>query len=566
MVWKRFWIVALVATVLVGAAVGASLLQTPRYEASVQILVGQGGLTESPNEVLGLQQLTQTMAQIASSRPVSEAVIEDLDLSADVEEFASNRTVSQVSATQVIEIGYTDTDPVRAQEIANATAEAFSEQVSEMTSSDTPITARILSRAEAPDEPASPEPLRNGALALAFGAMLGVGLALLLEFFDDSWSSPEEAEQVSGVPTFGIIPEFAAVAGKKPVPGGRRRAEEQPVAADGGAGRSVEKMEYQEIARDGRVVWPVGMALVDARGRVEETNPAFREMLGFPEEDVRGMDFSEFATHPDDVEESVKAQRELVSGKRDNYRIEKRCIKKDGQLIWVRLTVSAVRGAKGEARYVIAMIEDVTERKQVEESLRLSKESQRHSDERLRAVVEQAPLIVHSFTPDGFSLMPSDNWDRFWHEGEETNGSNLFNDERLRSVGLTPYIEKSVEDRDVVATPTLDCAQPQINGAPSPQCWVNAFIHPVRDEAGRVAEVVVMLEDVTARRQAEEGLRETSAEREQFERELREAREERQKLEDDLRRSVAGRERVEEKLRSFIRFATDTSSEEKKEG
>lgn len=570
--WKRLWLIAVVAIVLVSAAVGASLLQTPQYQASVQVLVGQGGLTETPNEAVGLQQLTQTMAQIASSRPVSEAVIEELDLSTDAEEFASNRAVSQVSATQVIEISYTDTDPQRAQEVANAIGEAFSEEVSDITSSDTPITARILSQAEVPDSPASPEPVRNGILALALGGMLGVGLALLLEYFDDSWGSPEEAERISGVPTFGIIPEFTAATGKMVAPGWRKRAPDpQPVAA--GVGRSVEKIEYREIARDGRVLWPMGMALVDAQGRVEETNPAFREMFGFAEKEIRGADFSEFATHPDDVDVGAKAQSELASKEREHYRIEKRCIKQDGQLMWVRLTVSAVRGPKGEARFFIAMVENITDRKQVEESLRLSKESQRHSEERLRAVVEQAPLIVHSFTPEGFSLMSNGDWDKFWHEGEEANGSNLFDDERLRSAGLTPYIEKSVKDKDVVTTPTLDCTQPQKNGSPSPQCLVNAFIHPVRDEAGRVSEVVVMLEDVTASEQAKERLRTSSAERERFEHELERAREERQRLEDELQRTVAGREQVqerlqksEERLRSFIRFAADMSSEEEKEG
>ena len=54
--------------------------------------------------------------------------------------------------------------------------------------------------------PVSPKPLRNGLLALMIGAVLGTGLAFLLEFPDDSWRSPAEAEQISGVPTFGVIP------------------------------------------------------------------------------------------------------------------------------------------------------------------------------------------------------------------------------------------------------------------------------------------------------------------------------------------------------------------------
>ncbi len=61
----------------------------------------------------------------------------------------------------------------------------------------------------------SPNPVRNGLLALAIGLMFGVGLAFLLEYLDDSWQSPEEVEQVSGVPTFGIISEFKMPKGQK---------------------------------------------------------------------------------------------------------------------------------------------------------------------------------------------------------------------------------------------------------------------------------------------------------------------------------------------------------------
>ena len=49
--------------------------------------------------------------------------------------------------------------------------------------------------------------------------VFGMRLAFLLEYVDDSWRSPEEAEQVSGVPTFGVIPEFEALTGKKEAEG-----------------------------------------------------------------------------------------------------------------------------------------------------------------------------------------------------------------------------------------------------------------------------------------------------------------------------------------------------------
>jgi len=59
-----------------------------------------------------------------------------------------------------------------------------------------------------PNVPVSPNPTRYVLLALAAGLMLGVGLSFLLEELDESWRSATEVERVSGVPTFGVIPEF----------------------------------------------------------------------------------------------------------------------------------------------------------------------------------------------------------------------------------------------------------------------------------------------------------------------------------------------------------------------
>jgi len=66
----------------------------------------------------------------------------------------------------------------------------------------------------------SPDPLLNGLVALALGLLLGLGLAFLLEYLDDSWESPEEVERVSGVPTFGVIPGFQVKTSEKKKGGG----------------------------------------------------------------------------------------------------------------------------------------------------------------------------------------------------------------------------------------------------------------------------------------------------------------------------------------------------------
>lgn len=209
-IWSRLWLIVVVAVASTAIAVALSLAQIPMYEASIQILVGQQrGITETPNEVAGLQQLTQTMAEAVSSRPVAEAVIQQQNLQVTSEEFLEqNLSVEQMPETQFIQVTYKDPSPVKAQQVADAIGQVFSEQVSEISVSTNAITATVWEQAAVPDEPVSPAPVRNALLALIIGSILGVGLAFLLDYFDDTWRSPEEVEQISGLPTFGVIPEF----------------------------------------------------------------------------------------------------------------------------------------------------------------------------------------------------------------------------------------------------------------------------------------------------------------------------------------------------------------------
>ena len=155
------------------------------------------------------------MVQAVDSRPIAEGVIRQLGLQTTPESFEMNLTAEQVRDTQFIEVDYTDSSPERAQQVANTIGDVFSEQVSEVSPSANAITATVWEQAELPDEPVSPTPIRNGFLALAAGVMLGVALAFLLEYLDDSWRSPEEVEQISGVPTFGIIPKHEVLKGMK---------------------------------------------------------------------------------------------------------------------------------------------------------------------------------------------------------------------------------------------------------------------------------------------------------------------------------------------------------------
>jgi capsular polysaccharide biosynthesis protein len=215
---RRVSAIILVTVVITGSALGFSLNQTPTYVASVKMLVSQkspGG----PNlggDIAGLQEVALTVARAVDTEPVAQGVVEQLnqpELSAG--EVLANMSVEPDPGTMFINVSYKDSDPQRAQLIANTIAEMSSQKISDVMLGANPIVARIWQPATLPENPVSPNPVRNSIVALLLGGILGVGLAFLLEYVDDSWNSPEEVEEVTGVPTFGVIPAFAISASKR---------------------------------------------------------------------------------------------------------------------------------------------------------------------------------------------------------------------------------------------------------------------------------------------------------------------------------------------------------------
>ena len=176
---------AMAAVVLVAVTVtAASLAETPRYEASAKVLVGQSqGDDQGSNlggDVQGLQDLTVTMTETVETRPVAEAVIRRLDLSVAPNDFLQNLRVEQLPSTQIIEVSYGGASPEGAQRVANAVGEEFSGLVSGLNDDVYAVTATVVEPAPVPKEPASPNPLRDGLLALVSGLLLFVGLAFAL--------------------------------------------------------------------------------------------------------------------------------------------------------------------------------------------------------------------------------------------------------------------------------------------------------------------------------------------------------------------------------------------------
>lgn len=112
---------------------------------------------------------------------------------------------------------------------------------------------------------------------------------------------------------------------------------------------------------------PIGILNVARNGRLLRANQRFCDMLGCSNEEILGRHFSEF-THPDDVHATTVLYEELSSDRHSTRSLEKRYLDKDGHVVWGNLTLSLLLDDDARHEVVVAAIEDITARKQAEET------------------------------------------------------------------------------------------------------------------------------------------------------------------------------------------------------
>jgi PAS domain S-box-containing protein len=115
-----------------------------------------------------------------------------------------------------------------------------------------------------------------------------------------------------------------------------------------------------------------GFARCDATGRITFANRILCRMLGYTKSELIGKSLAEL-THPNDVKDNVRRFAQMIRNGRA-YEIEKRYIRKDGSILWVDVSASAVRGPDGKTHSAVSVIVDITARKRAEAALRRSKQ------------------------------------------------------------------------------------------------------------------------------------------------------------------------------------------------
>jgi len=135
---------------------------------------------------------------------------------------------------------------------------------------------------------------------------------------------------------------------------------------------------------------PIGMVIMEPDGRFTDINDAYCQMVGYSREELLGGEFTfQRLTHPDDLGHNLAEYDRLFAGEIPAFFVEKRYIRGDGGIIWVRASATLRRDTESNPKQIVALVEDITRRKEAEEQLR-------HA-QKMEAIGRLAGGMAHEF-------------------------------------------------------------------------------------------------------------------------------------------------------------------------
>ena len=232
-----------------------------------------------------------------------------------------------------------------------------------------------------------------------------------------------------------------------------------------------------------------GIALYDLQGRVVDANERFCDILGRPRAELLGAHMLD-VTHPEDRPESEALFASLVDGRLPSFSLEKRYVRADGSVAWVRKDANLVRDAHGHPLHVAAIAADITER--------------HRADERLRLVIDAVPALISYIDADlryQVNNKAYENW--FGHRREEIRGRTMrevLGDASFER--LQPYIEAALSGQRVA----YEGVAPYRYGGTR---HIRAEYVPEVVSDGTVAGFYAFVTDISAQKEAESLVRDS---------------------------------------------------------
>jgi PAS domain S-box-containing protein len=241
-----------------------------------------------------------------------------------------------------------------------------------------------------------------------------------------------------------------------------------------------------------------GIAIADFEGRFEQCNPAYQRIVGYSEEELRGLRFPSLI-HPDDRAENLREVKRLIAGDAPYLELENRYVRSDGTEVYAHKLVSVLHTDDGRPGRLLALVTDVTERRRLDALLR-------ESEERFRLTFELAPVGVAHVGLDGRYLRVNEAL-------ATIAGRPRAELEQLRFQEITHPDDLAADLRGhrrlllgEVTSYSLDKRYLRPDGS---SVWISLTVSLMRTADQSPAYFVAMIEDITERKLAEQRMRES---------------------------------------------------------
>jgi two-component system cell cycle sensor histidine kinase/response regulator CckA len=265
--------------------------------------------------------------------------------------------------------------------------------------------------------------------------------------------------------------------------------------------------QSEELFRGAFENTKVAMALADMGNRFLRVNEAFSQMFGFTEEEMLRLSVADI-THPDDLAESYARRERLLAGEGQFFQMEKRYLHKDGHILWGLTNISLVRGRSGESIYYVVQVQNVTQRKVAEESLR-------KREEQIRLLLDSTAEAIYGIDMEGNCTFSNRACARLlgYESAGDLLGKHMHNFMHHTKPDGTPYPEEECRIyqafRRGEGTHVDDELFWRVDGTSFPAEY---FSYPIKQGDNLIGSVVTFL-DISEKRHAEESGRKLAAER-----------------------------------------------------
>jgi len=243
----------------------------------------------------------------------------------------------------------------------------------------------------------------------------------------------------------------------------------------------------------------IGVAqIVTSSGQFYKVNKKYCDIVGYSEEEMLKINFMSL-THPEDLKADLDNMELLKSGKIREFSREKRYSHKNGDIVWVNLTVSPMWNPGEMPDYHIAVVQDITERKQAEEALK-------EREEQLRLFIEYAPAAIAMFDRNMRYLVVS----RRWVNDYRLENNQILGHSHYEIFPEIPQRWKDIHQRCMTGAAER-CEEdpfPRTDGSLDWVCWEVRPWHNSKEEIGGI---IIFSELITARKRAEATLRENES-------------------------------------------------------